>query len=336
MNNGNTDKPQAQSDPFAELFEHAAPRPEPRSEAKALALASLKEQWAADVDRRTKRRNIVRWGLAAGLLLGLAGLFVQIDDSVPEIVSVATVALRSGEHIAVTTSSIGVRELSSSMSSLNVGDMLVTGEDSRLALAWNAGGSLRVDANTTLVFVSSQVIRLVSGTVYFDSGSAGGTSVRPGSISIRTPVGSASHIGTQFMAQVTGDSVTISVREGRVKIDRPASELVIGAGNQMEVDADGLTARRPIASYGEAWRWVENIAPRFDPDGRPVNDLLLWIARETGRSIHYHSMAAEQEADEILHGFRGLGPMDALEVLSSATDLRYSFIDERIEIRLAD
>lgn len=337
MNHGKTNKPPVQSDSFAELFEHAAPRPEPRSDAKSLALASLKAQWAADADRRKKKWNSVRWGVAATLLFGLASLFIHLESgSVPVIESVATVALRSGEEITVTTSSIGIRELSSSMSSLNIGDSLVTGQDSRLALEWNSGGSLRIDANTRLEFVSLQAIRLISGTVYFDSKSMGATHGSPIALSIMTPAGSASHIGTQFMTKVVGDNVTISVREGRVKIEGSASDLFVLAGSQMNVGADGLAIREPIASYAEAWRWVEDIAPRFDPDGRPVNDLLSWIARETGRNIHYYSVAAEQEAGEILHGFHGLGPVDALEALSSATDLRYSFIDERIEIRLAD
>lgn len=279
----------------------------------------------------------MQWGIAASLLLGVTSLFMQINDnSVPEIMPVASVALRSGENITVTTTTTGSYQVSNSMLSLNTGDILSTGQNSRLALQWNSGGSLRINANTTLEFISPQAIQLISGTVYFDSESSGKVPDQPAVLSIITPAGSASHIGTQFMTQVMGNNVTISVREGRVKIEGRKSRLFVNAGNRMDVNANGATSRKQIAPYGETWGWVENIAPGFDPDGRPVSDLLNWIGRETGRSIHYRSMAAEQEAGEVLHGFKDLHPVDALEVLSSATDLGYRFIDGRIEIRMVE
>jgi hypothetical protein len=79
-------------------------------------------------------------------------------------------------------------------------------------------------------------------------------------------------------------------------------------------------------------------APAFDINDRPLADFLLWVARETGRTIVYRSAAAESAAREVrLNGsIAGLDPDTALTTVLSTTQLRrYETQSQFIGIGLA-
>ena len=64
--------------------------------------------------------------------------------------------------------------------------------------------------------------------------------------------------------------------------------------------------------------------------------LLAWVARETGRQLHYESTAVEaRAANVILHGnIRHLAPLAALDVMLATTDLEYTLVGDTMEIRI--
>ena len=123
--------------------------------------------------------------------------------------------------------------------------------------------------------------------------------------------------------------------EGSVEIDRAGRQLVGAAGEQLDIDAFGNVARSIIAADGEYWRWAEVLAPAPDIEGRPASVLLDWVARETGKSLHYADLVVKQRAASVrLHGnIRHLAPLDALDVMLATTDLDYVLSEGRIEIR---
>ncbi len=213
---------------------------------------------------------------------------------------------------------------------LFVGQRLSTGADSRVALAWHSGGSLRVNEHTRVELVSQRSVRLVAGSLYFDSAASAGAA---GALSIQTPAGEVLHTGTQFMLDVRGDGLVLSVREGQVKVTGDDFELTVDAGEQLDIDIAGLTARRSIESYADAWKWAEDLAPRAAMDGRTAREILAWIARETGRRIVYDSAATETATHAaVVRGLNDRSPDDSLAVLPLLTDLDFEIREGTIVV----
>jgi len=178
---------------------------------------------------------------------------------------------------------------------------------------------------------------LVKGRIYMDTAPAGQTGA---GITVRTPQGLVRHLGTQFVTHVTPSGTAISVREGQVAYfpaaGRMDKQALAGRGQQLAVDADGQVAIEPIATWGAAWEWAEQMASGFVSDGRSLADLLAWAGRESGRGVQYDSANAESiAAATILHGdLRDLQPMQALSVATATSDLQAEVSDGLIVVHL--
>lgn len=199
----------------------------------------------------------------------------------------------------------------------------------RVALALDGGASLRLAAATEVQFDGPRRVLLRSGTLYLDNKGSVGTGYQ-----IETPAGTARDVGTQFELHVAEGVLRLRVREGRVEIDRAGQLLSSSAGEQLEIDVLGGVTRSSIAATDTAWQWTEAAAPAPDIDGQPAAVLLAWVARETGRRLHYKSAVVEtRAATVILHGnIRHLAPLAALDVMLATTDLEYTLIGDTIEI----
>ena len=135
------------------------------------------------------------------------------------------------------------------------------------------------------------------------------------------------------MLDVRGDGLVLSVREGQVKVTGDDFELTVDAGEQLDIDIAGLTARRSIESYADAWKWAEDLAPRAAMDGRTAREILAWIARETGRRIVYDSAATETATRAaVVRGLNDRSPDDSLAVLPLLTDLDFEIREGTIVV----
>ncbi len=199
-----------------------------------------------------------------------------------------------------------------------------------VALALDGGASLRLAAATEVQMDGPRRVLLRSGTLYLDNTGSVGTGYQ-----IATAAGTARDVGTQFELHVVDGSLRLRVREGRVEIDRAGQLLTGSAGEQLEIDVLGGVTRSSIAATDKAWQWAETTAPAPDIDGQPATVLLAWVARETGRRLHYESAVVEtRAATVILHGnIRHLAPLAALDVMLATTDLEYALIGDTMEIR---
>jgi hypothetical protein len=198
-------------------------------------------------------------------------------------------------------------------------------------LKLEGGTSLRLAADTEIMLDTPPQLYLQRGTIYLDHAGSVGTGYR-----IETPAGTARDIGTQFELKVAGKALRLRVREGRVEIDR-AGQLQAGiAGEQLDLDPQGTVTRSSIAATDAAWQWAEAVAPAPDLDGRPASVLFAWVARETGRQLHYQSTAVESRAaNVILHGnISHLAPLTALDVMLATTDLEYTLVGDTMEVRI--
>jgi ferric-dicitrate binding protein FerR (iron transport regulator) len=335
MSNDSTRIPEAADDELTQLFDHASPRPRPGDAAQASAFEALHGEWR-QVTKRRRRHNVARFCIAATLLAAVAlGVFFNREGAQTN-TPVAEIARMDGADVTWRDENSRGQTIDAATRSFFVGQRLSTGAESRVALAWHGGGSLRVDENTRIEFVSARSIRLLAGQLYFDSlathSEPTGDSTRTG-LSIQTPAGEVLHVGTQFMMRVAGEEVVLSVREGQVKVAGDGFELVVSSGEQLDIDVDGPQARRSIEGYGELWSWAEDIAPQQSLDGRTALELLDWVARETGRRLVYASPSGETLAREtIIRGLDDRSPGDALQIMPYFTDFTYEIRDDTIVI----
>lgn len=334
MNNDDTDSDTRDEDLLAELFANVTPRSKPAADAEDRAFTILEAQWRDLTNRRKRRNRMLSWGIAASLILSIGIAFKWLDDT-PQTALVPVAAIARATGGTIHTGKQRIDSGTTNFSPLFIGEKLVTGSGSRIALSWNSGGSLRIDENSEIQFISTSEIQLVSGRVYFDSLPFDRKVDAPSSFSIDTVVGRISHVGTQFLTGVSESIVTVSVREGLVQIDSPKFVSRVPSRNEIRITADGRQSEQLVEPYDESWRWVEEIAPPFDPQGRTAEDMVAWISRETGRPFRFRSKNAElNAASTSLVGLNNLSPLQALNAMQYATDLRYDIIDEKIVIRL--
>ena len=175
---------------------------------------------------------------------------------------------------------------------LEPGDVVETGPAGgsvppRAALRIAGGPSVRLDSATRLRLVSGSVLALERGAVYVDSG-AQGTAER---FEIRTSLGTARDVGTQFEVRLSGrddgETLAVRVREGLVVLSRGGESHPAAAGVELTVRPDGTLVEGTVPLHGPVWDWTLAIAPAFALEGRTALDLLGWVARERGWRLEF-------------------------------------------------
>lgn len=209
----------------------------------------------------------------------------------------------------------------------------------RAALRLAGGASLRLDAGSRVRLVSASLIELERGAVYLDSG---GGSRRPRAVEVRTPLGTAREVGTQFEVRLLGlgeaAALRVRVREGAVRVDRSggsAAPYLTGAGVELTLRADGSVARRRIAGHGAPWAWVLAAAPPLAIEGLTLQQFLDRVARETGWTIRYADPDLAASARSIVvHGNLGdLRPDEAPDVVLPGAGLRHELAGDVLIVR---
>lgn len=311
-------------DLVASLIRAAGRRAEPPADAYQRVLTAAT---AAFRVKTAKRRERI-WVLVAAAASVAAVAVSLLWNGTSTQTQVATVARVIG---AVEIAADGGWEpMTGSRGSLGTGARLRTRAGGSVALELDGGTSLRLAAATEVQLDGPRRIQLQTGTLYLDSKASVGTGYR-----IVTPAGTARDVGTQFELHVAGSALRLRVREGRVEVDRAGQFVTGSAGEQLEIDVLGGVSRSTIATTDVAWQWAEALAPAPDIDGQPAAVLLDWVARETGRRLHYESAAVKSRAATvILHGnIRHLAPLAALDVMLATTDLEYTLVGDTMEIR---
>ena len=322
------------------LLEQASPRPTPPSKDEEMIREAVMSEWQTVTGRRRTRTRVTRFAVAATVLLGLSVTFNMLQESGIAPVQVATIAKSHGSiHVRGEESQMRkLRDLTLIMS----GQLIITDHDSGIGLAWGNGGSLRIAADTRIEFVSAEQVLLHSGRVYFDSTPSeliAGNSAGSGGAKLRilTSHGTVSHLGTQYMTYTSASELTVSVREGEVLVDGTYHNGTALAGQQLSIVGSAWPSITNFPRHGEAWRWIEDVSPDVEIDGRSVDVFLNWVARETGLKIDYPNPATKQAAeDALLMGAVKLGPRAALDVWVEATDLKWHVEEGAIKVSAID
>ena len=319
--------PQKGPDLVAALIRAAGRRTEPPVDAYqqvlTVATAAFREKTA-----KRRGRTLLLWATAASVAALAIALSLQWNPTSTKS-QVATVARVIGSAELATHGDW--KAMTSAGGALVKGARLRTLAGGGVALALDGGASLRLAAATEVQMDGPRRVLLRSGTLYLDHTGSVGTGYQ-----IETPAGTARDVGTQFELRVGDGVLRLRVREGRVEIDRAGQHLSSSAGEQLDIDVLGGVTRSSIATTDVAWQWTETVAPAPDIDGQPATILLAWVARETGRRLHYESATVEtRAATVILHGnIRHLAPLAALDVMLATTDLEYALVGDTMEIRV--
>lgn len=334
MMNEDASDPVDRDDELARLLAHAGPRARPRREAETAAYETLRAEWLELTARRRRRRVAVGAAAAAVLLLGVivgAGVLRAPGDAVLG-APLATIERIEGSQVSWRDESSGVKPITGETDVVRAGQSLSTGAESRAALSWHSGGSMRLDENTRLELVSERAVRLIAGALYFDSANRA-ASPQAAVLAIETPAGEVVHVGTQFMVSVEGAEVVLSVREGRVNVSGDGFEVTVDSGERLDIDSRGVRAQRSIESYDASWNWAQEIAPQPSMDGRTALEILSWVARETGRRVVYDSTSTEASTRAaIVRGLDRRSPTGILAILPVVTDLDVEIRDDVIVV----
>lgn len=309
-------------DLIAALIRDAGPREEPPLAHYAEVLAATGEIWASRVAARRRRRitftiaaSIAAAALAVGLTLRFGAepgpVLVAATDTV-----VGAVEFRRADAREW-------RPLAESDHAIMAGTSLRSGDEGSAGLLLEDGTSLRLAVASEIRFVEPGRLRLTAGAVYVDTGSGPSSERR---VEVVTPAGRVWDVGTQFEVRYRDDTLTLRVREGRVVLERKDRDYEGLAGEQLRVHEDGRFERAAFSPFDAAWRWVQAVAPLPFDDHITVHELLEWVARETGREVHFAEPGLATRASRtILHGNpRRLLPMEALAVMLETTDLGYT------------
>jgi ferric-dicitrate binding protein FerR (iron transport regulator) len=331
MKDGTTGPVDESGDELAALLRHVGARERPSPAAESAAFEALHAQWRSRLAWHRRRRLTALAAVSAAAAATFAIVYTSLQSPVPSApVVLATVELIDGDDITWRDDRSQAQPLGS-LRALSEGQRLATGSESRVALRWHDGGSLRLDENSRLEFVSATAVRLTAGNVYFDSAVAVGNAAPE--LAVQTPAGEVVHIGTQFMVSVGSDQVVLSVREGQVKVTGDGFELVIAANQELDLRADGLREVTPVDGFGERWAWAADVAPQIALDGRTTFDVVAWAARETGRRVVYATPTAQARArNDVLRGVDRRSPSGILTLLPHLTGLAYQIRDDTIVV----
>jgi ferric-dicitrate binding protein FerR (iron transport regulator) len=317
------------------LVRLASPGPEIPADGRERIKAALRPEWRQAVAARRRRRRLLWAGgglaAAASLILGVV-LWNGIDNGGRATVGpVAHLALVAGNVEIVPPSGAPWHGSPDDLGeAILSGSWLRTDEGSRVALDLGAGRSLRLDVGSRLRIASESAVLLDRGAVYIDSGEAGNAGIE-----VRTTLGIARELGTQFELRRMDDTLTIRVREGSVSFDRNGDRLEIAHGSSVRVSSDGSVERGLTRPNSAEWNWVLEAAPALEIEGRTVVAFLDWVARESGLWVRFADAEVERlAATTILHGsVEGLTPKEAAEAVLPGCGLQGSFEGDTLVIK---
>lgn len=311
------------------LLGSASPRPVPPPAETEAVRESVRAEWQQVTTTRRARFRMFHLAAAASVLIAVFVSLNMLRTGGIEPVQVATLDKRFGTIYVLGENSALVS--GNNLQSIVTGQTLITGDDSGMGLDWGEGGSLRIDQDTRVEFVSAKEIFLHSGQVYFDSAPALAVASVSGSdarLIIKTVFGDVTHVGTRYMTHADMETLTISVRDGAVRVDDAGGSTRADRNQQLAISGNGARQLLTIKPHGPQWAWVEQTAPSARLDGRTVSEFLDWVGRETGLEVRYETPAARMYAEqEVLNGTLETGPREALSIWMLGTDLGWS-IDE--------
>jgi ferric-dicitrate binding protein FerR (iron transport regulator) len=281
----------------------------------------VRAEWRNELALKRRRRWLLPMAMAASVALVVVVLLQTAPPIPTQPVTVATVVRITGDLSVSGTSKVGREYVA--------GEQISTTAGIGLSLRLAGFESLRLDESTTIVAHSVGEFELLQGRVYVDTGDL---VYRDKRISIATPFGTVTDVGTQFIVVSGADTLEVAVREGRVNLLGDGTQDTAIAGERLQVSKFGAVDTSKLAPHDEYWAWATELAPTFDIESRSLLDFLRWAARETGRGLEFEDEELRMEAMRTdLHGsIAGIAPLDAIATVVSTTRFHYRIEPDRI------
>lgn len=307
-------------DSVARLIQLAGPRPAIPDDMRLRVHAAVRREW----QNGYQRRRTLRWGMPFALAAAVAVAVVAFVRT-PEIV-VAPIATVVRVDEAAGPAADGLDP----GTAVYPGVALSTGARG-VALELNNGFSVRLQAGTSVTFESMESMTLDAGRMYADTGRS---VYDDRSITVHTPVGSVTDVGTQFAVGFDDGDMRVAVREGRVDVAAGSNSWTAEAGEMLTVAPDNNATFAEVSRYDSSWEWASALAPTFDIENRSLLDFLKWAARETGRELVFESEAARLAAMQttLSGSIDDFTPMEAVVSVLPTTRFRYRIEAQRIVI----
>lgn len=326
-------------DSLGQLLSNASPRPVPSKTDASEAREAVRAEWRAVSGKRRSRKRLLRYAMAAMILIGVFSLFNVFRVPSAEFVRVASIQKSFGSIYVLGEQS--KLTLANNLTAIYAGQTIVTDYDAGMALSWADGASVRLDRDTKIEFGDDNKVHLWSGRIYFDSVPsgliAGSSAGVVDSFQIETEHGVVSHVGTQFMTQVNSSGLTVSVREGQVDIAGQYYPYAATRGEQVVFSGRQRPVVLSVSEYGEMWDWVSHASPPIDVDGKSVHAFLIWVGRELGMSIEYANDAVKAVAHEtLLEGYVETDPAEELRLRMLTAALDWGYVEGVIYVSNGD
>ncbi len=313
-------EPESNDASIEELLRAVGARNEPSPDTAQEVMSAVHAEWRDLVQQRRRQQRVVAWRIAAGVVLAVLVSTFAYRFMAPEAAPVASIAHVDGHLLA--SNADAAPETRVSGQAIRVGDTVQTDSQSRAAVSFADGLSLRLDHNTQLTVDETDRITLAAGAIYIDapSGNAGDGAA----LTVNTRAGSVRHLGTQYEVRTQADAMLVSVREGRVMVTNSTGSNTGEAGQVLRLSTAGELTRSMLAATDPYWQWTLQAAPAFDIENQSLAVFLQWIARETGRHVVYSTPQAEAAATGVkLRGsIAGLDADAALAAVLSTTQFR--------------
>lgn len=297
-------------DGLVERLLHAAgPGPEIPADGAQQVKDAIRPLWREGVTARSRQRSRLWAGsLAAAAALIIAIVYLGVlQPGAPQPQQPTIVAAVIDGTLEVTPPGSNAMFLTAddATSEIPRASLIRTRSGSRASLALTNQRSLRIDTDTELRLDSEASLSLDSGAVYIESRNGAESGVE-----VRTALGTATDIGTQFEVRIRDQSLEVKVREGLVSLARNGQDFRITQGVTLSMNEDGSVQTGSITPFDPAWLWTQEIAPVFEIEGQTVMAFLDWVSSETGFSLRFSDSEVENlAANTILHGsIEGLSP----------------------------
>jgi ferric-dicitrate binding protein FerR (iron transport regulator) len=298
------------------LLKLAGPRPDVPGERAVRVRAAVQERWqdcvtehkAAEKKARLARWRVPAMGLAAAVVLTVAAVLGVQTLRAP--IDVATVQQIAGTVSLDTNGGLHGGRV------LVAGSLLRTGTDGGARLALASGHTLFVDRGSMLELVGPERLELIAGAVYLESQDGGS-----GSVTVRTPYGRASDIGTRFEVRLLDQSMRVRVRDGSVELGEDrffgADVRVAAAGEELLLDEAGRFERTAMDDEADHWAWFSSLREPFELEGSTLAGFLDWITQDNDWQLRYTGGDVQRFARQnVLHGelddLEGEAALDAI------------------------
>jgi ferric-dicitrate binding protein FerR (iron transport regulator) len=161
------DEPESNDAGIEALLREVGARDEPSAAAAREVMSAVHAEWLTIVQQRKHQQRVVAWRVAAGVVLAVLVSTFGYRYLTPAPEQVASIVNIDG-HLLASDGDSGAQARNVGQL-IHVGDSMQTDGQSRAAVAFTDGLSLRLDHDTKLTIDATDRVTLASGAIYIDS-----------------------------------------------------------------------------------------------------------------------------------------------------------------------